>query len=553
MDAQKPYEQLLAENRELQYQLAEAKDTIDAIRNGQVDALVVKGKKGHQLFTLKNADQTYRVFIEKMAEGAVTINREGIILYSNSRFAKLIGIPLEKVIGESFALFVDDSNSKEYEKLVRNGWKEDCKGEIMFSDTVTNKPIPCLLSCNILELDEGLALSIIITDLTSQREIQSQLKLKNEQLEEARSITEKLNDELEVSVKERTLELFDSREHFKSLADNVPQMIWTSLPDGTVNFRSRQWYEFTGLDVSEPLENIRGLISHPEDIEENNRRFTAALKTKQPFMMESRVKRKDGTYRWHLNRAVPMRNETGEITLWIGTSTDIDDQKREMEKKDEFIGIASHELKTPLTSLKGYLQLISGYKKEPLPAPVKMFVNKANEALGKLQYLVNDLLDVSKINAGKLQYQMLVIDLAELVESCINNARHIYPKYDIKNEGGAKMLVMGNMERLEQVMMNLVSNSVKYSKENKQIIISTTTSGNMAKVVVTDFGIGLSESQQNKIFERFYRVEDKKFMSSGLGMGLYICAEIIKDHNGIIGVNSELGKGASFYFELPLV
>jgi two-component system, OmpR family, phosphate regulon sensor histidine kinase PhoR len=553
MDTITPYEQLLNENEELKLQLAEAKETIEAIRNGQVDALVVKSKNGHQLFTLKSADQTYRVFIEKMAEGAVTLNREGIILYSNTRFARMMGVPLEKVIGMSFENFVDGTSETHFRELINRGWQEDCKGEIFFMSSDNVEPKPCLLSCNTLELDEGVALSIIVTDLTLQKEIQEQLKFQNHQLEEARATAEKLNNELEAAVRERTQELFDSREHFKTLADNVPQMTWTNLPSGDVNFYNKRWYDYTGLSEDDSTNGGWQNVIHPDDLEETIKRFVSVLKTGQLFVVENRYRRADGVYRWHLNRGVPLRNEQGEITLWIGTATDIEDQKREMEKKDEFIGIASHELKTPLTSLKGYLHLIADYKKETLPSAVKLFVGKATDAVNKLQYLVNDLLDVSKINAGRLEYRMSVINLSELIRICIDNANHIYPKYEIKNEGKAKILVNGNMERLEQVVMNLVNNAVKYSKENKQIIISTTTIGDIVRVSVTDFGIGLSQSQQNKIFERFYRVEDKKFLSSGLGMGLYICTEIVKAHNGIIGVNSELGKGSTFYFELPLI
>jgi two-component system CheB/CheR fusion protein len=553
MDNKKPYNRLIAENKELELQLAEAKDTIEAIRNGQVDALVVKGKNGHQLFTLKNADQTYRVFIEKMAEGAVTLNRDSIILYSNTRFSRMMSLPLEKVIGVHFESFVEASSVSKYRELIKTGWKNDCKDEILFLSSRMSEPKLCLMSCNTLELDDGVALSIIITDLTLQKDAQKQLRLKNDQLEEARANAEKLNDELEQSVKKRTQELFDSREHFKILADNVPQMTWTNLPNGEVNFYNHQWYKYTGLSFEESKGQGWLAVIHPDDKQETQERFMKALRSEKAFVMENRYKRQDGMYRWHLNRGVPLRNEDGEITLWIGTATDIDDQKREMEKKDEFIGIASHELKTPLTSLKGYLHLITSYKKDTLPPAVTLFSKKATDSVNKLQYLVNDLLDVSKINAGKLEYQMSVINLAELIKSCIENANHIYPDYEIRNNGEAQVLVKGNMERLEQVLMNLLNNAVKYSRDNKLIIVSTAASGNKVKVAITDFGIGLSDSQKNKIFERFYRVEDKKFLSSGLGMGLYICTEIIKAHNGNIAVESQLGAGSTFYFVLPMV
>src|SRR5580704_16797006 len=124
------YEQLLSENIELRTQLEEANDTLDAIRTGQVDALIVNNGDRHQLYTLKTADQTYRVFIEKMNEGAVTLNHDGLILYSNSRFAGMVNIPLEKVIGLPFNTFIPETSLEKYNELINNGWEADCKEEI---------------------------------------------------------------------------------------------------------------------------------------------------------------------------------------------------------------------------------------------------------------------------------------------------------------------------------------------------------------------------------------------------------------------------------------
>ncbi|GAB2976136.1 hypothetical protein GCM10027049_08610 [Mucilaginibacter puniceus] len=552
MEKAKPtYDELVSENTELRFQLEEANDTIEAIRTGQVDALIVQGDNGHQLYTLKTADQTYRMFIEKMNEGAVTLNREGIILYSNFRFAEMVNMPLEKVIGLRFDTFILKEAREEFYKLIETGWEKECKEEILL---VHNKRYtPCLLSCNTLELDEGTALSLILTDLSVQKEAERQLKINNEQLIIAQNATEKLNDELEDTVKSRTADLLLSREHFKLLANNIPQMTWTNLPDGKVNFYNQQWFNYTGLSYEDTQKkDWRKVVNHPDDYELTIQRYNAAIKAGTVFEMENRYRRYDGTYRWHLNRAVPLRDEKGEIVFWVGTATDIEDQKQEMERKDEFIGVASHELKTPLTSLKGYLQLIS-YKKGELSPAVKQYIDKAIVALNKLQNLVNDLLDVSKINAGRLEYNMEPVNLTELLKACIENAKHVFPSFEFINNVEGEFMVNGNAERLEQVVMNLINNAVKYSPTSRTVIVKASQNDNNVRVYVTDFGIGLSDKQQQRIFERFYRVEDKKYMSSGLGMGLYISQEIIKHHNGKIGVQSELGQGSTFYFDLPLI
>ncbi|GAB3011425.1 sensor histidine kinase [Spirosoma pulveris] len=181
MNGAKTYEQLLAENESLRWQLDEATETIQAIRTGQIDALVVQGREGHELYTLKTADQTYRIFIETMNEGAVTLNRSGLILYSNSAFAAMVDLPLTKVFGLAFRQFVDDQDRKTFDSLFQESWTGNHKAELSVTST-TNKRVPCLLSVTPMQLDGGDCLSLILTDLTAQKETEQLLKVKNEQL-----------------------------------------------------------------------------------------------------------------------------------------------------------------------------------------------------------------------------------------------------------------------------------------------------------------------------------------------------------------------------------
>ncbi|WP_254562688.1 sensor histidine kinase [Dyadobacter diqingensis] len=195
MNPAKTYDQLVKENERLLWQLEEATDIIHAIRTGQIDALVVKGENGHELYTLKTADQTYRVFIEKMNEGAVTLNAEGIILYCNSMFASMVNMSLSKVIGLAFQTFIAPHCVEDFKHIFERGWSQDGKYEISISSN--DSLIPCQLSVTTLELDEGVSLSIIITDLTYQKEIQRLLKLNNERLETANSALEMSNHDLQ--------------------------------------------------------------------------------------------------------------------------------------------------------------------------------------------------------------------------------------------------------------------------------------------------------------------------------------------------------------------
>lgn len=184
------YQELISEITNLKLQLEEANDTIEAIRTGQVDALVVKNNDSHEIYTLKSADQTYRVFIEKMTEGAISLNKEGIIIYSNSQFAKMVGQPLSKVTGIPFKSFIAATDEPTYHALLESGWGEDTRGELGLVGSSRN--IPVQLSITTLELDEGTSLSIILTDLTAQKQTQLLLKVNNEKLQQ-------INHELELS------------------------------------------------------------------------------------------------------------------------------------------------------------------------------------------------------------------------------------------------------------------------------------------------------------------------------------------------------------------
>jgi len=194
MEVSITYEELKRKIEDLQYALDEANDTIEAIRTGQVDALIMHGDNGHEVYSLKSADHTYRVFIENMTEGALTLNKEGIILYSNSQFAYMMNIPLSQVIGFSFSDFVDKTSSTQYTELLQKGWTDDSKGIVELNNAARST---VQLSITTLDVDEGNFLSMILTDLTSQKETERQLKLKNEELEQSNMALGLSNDDLQ--------------------------------------------------------------------------------------------------------------------------------------------------------------------------------------------------------------------------------------------------------------------------------------------------------------------------------------------------------------------
>lgn len=221
------------------------------------------------------------------------------------------------------------------------------------------------------------------------------------------------------------------------------------------------------------------------------------------------------------------------------------------DKKDEFIGLASHELKTPLTSIGGYLQILSRMNNDENG---KKFIDKTLQQLKKLTTLVNDLLDVSKIEAGKLQLDIEEFDLTELVTETVELIGHSSPKHHLILEcKSPSCRIKSDARRIEQVLINLLTNAIKYSPAADKVNITLDCETQVVKVGIRDYGNGIPADKLPHIFSRFYRVEDANPNISGLGIGLYLSQEIITRLKGKLWVESEMGKGSTFWFELPLI
>ena len=248
----------------------------------------------------------------------------------------------------------------------------------------------------------------------------------------------------------------------------------------------------------------------------------------------------------------PLHDASGKIYGILNMATDVTKLTHLQQQKDEFIGIASHELKTPVTSIKAYAQVLEaifrekGYEKEGL------MLTRMGVQINKLTNLISDLLDTTKIQAGKLLFNERWFDFNHLVDEVIEDMQGTAPKHVIHRDLGETGKVFADPERIGQVLTNLLSNAIKYSPNSDRIIVHTSMQGNEVLTRVEDFGVGIPPDKQDKIFEQFYRVSgDKQHTFPGLGLGLYISSEIIRREGGRIWVYGEEGKGSSFCFTLP--
>ena len=248
----------------------------------------------------------------------------------------------------------------------------------------------------------------------------------------------------------------------------------------------------------------------------------------------------------------PVRDSRGTIIGAAKIARDITERLELERRKDEFIGMASHELKTPLTTLKGFLQLLRGkLERQGLPEAVPT-LTRMEAQVNRLNKLIDDLLDVSKIQAGRIDYEEEPVDLAALLRETVELLQASSPTHTLLIRGTPQAWILGDQDRLSQMVTNLITNAIKYSPQANQIDLSLAASPTTVTLRVQDYGVGIPKAEQKHIFDRFYRVRDRHQAFSGLGLGLYITHEIVKQHGGEITVESEEGKGSIFMVSLPL-
>lgn len=357
-----------------------------------------------------------------------------------------------------------------------------------------------------------------------------------------------LNNELETRIASRTHVLAENEKRSKSILDALPQIAWTSTLNGDVDFYNRKWYDYTGLDLDS---NSWQQVIHPDDLQYNLDKYAAILRSNKPGEFEIREKGKDGEYRWHLVRIEPLLNEKGEIEHWIGTATDIEALKRLQQQKDDFISIASHELKTPITALKASLQLLDKMKDNVSAEMLPKLIMQSRKSMQKISTLVDDLLNLGRLQQRNLQLNKTIFTISEMLNASCNPIS-VAGKHVFYISGDKELQVYADEHRIEQVIVNLVNNAVKYAPDSNEIVFFIQQINDRAKISVKDNGPGIPRDKLPHLFDRYYKVDHAGYQGSGLGLGLYISSEIVKRHGGDIGVESELGKGSTFWFTLPI-
>jgi len=269
------------------------------------------------------------------------------------------------------------------------------------------------------------------------------------------------------------------------------------------------------------------------------------------YKAEYPVKWRDGSIHWISAHGRPRYDDKGNADRMVGMTADITEHKLFEQRKDDFLSIASHELKTPVTSLKASLQLLDRIKEKPTSATHIKLIEQSNRSMEKMSILVDDLLNMNRLAEGQLRLEKTTFTLSEMLNLCCNHVR-IENKYELIIEGDQSLQVHADEHRIDQVVVNFVNNAVKYAPESQKIYLNIEKTGSHARISVKDSGPGISSEILPNLFDRYYRVNYEGKTYTGLGLGLYICSEIIKRHGGQIGAESKIGAGSTFWFTLPL-
>ncbi|MDQ6906061.1 MAG: PAS domain-containing sensor histidine kinase [Chloroflexota bacterium] len=356
-----------------------------------------------------------------------------------------------------------------------------------------------------------------------------------------------------------------SEYRFRELAEAIPQKIFTALPSGDVDYFNPRWMQFTGLSFAQIRDWGWVQFIHPDDLAETIRRWRHATDIGEPYEQEHRFRRADGVYHWHVSRAIPLHNSLGNVTKWVGSNTDIDEQKRaEMalrvaeEQKEAFIASLAHDLKTPLTTIKGTTQLLARQMRRNATDDMTRILPRLqtiDDAATRMVGMIDDLLDAARARGGH------TLDLARTTTDLVTLARRVIAMYE---ERGTHRFHLHSTEsgltgewdaaRLERVLENFLSNACKYSPEGSAITMTVTREGERddarAVLTVTDVGIGIPAADAPHIFERFYRADNARGIQ-GAGIGLVGAKQIIEQHGGAIAIASKEGEGTTVMIRLP--
>jgi PAS domain S-box-containing protein len=354
-----------------------------------------------------------------------------------------------------------------------------------------------------------------------------------------------------------------SEERFHSLADSMPQLVWTALPDGTVDYYNRRYQEYCKFKQVERSAWEWAPVLHPDDVQPTVEAWQRSVETGETYQIEHRVQMSNGSYRWHLSRGVPTREESGQIIRWFGTATDIHDLKlaeeqlkvyaerleRSNRELEEFAFMASHDLQEPLRKIEMFGDMLLE-RATCLNDQERNYIDRMSSASGRMRNMVEGLLQLSRITTqGK---PFISVDLSQLTSEVLHDLESQVRRTTGKVNVETLPTIEGDALQLRQLMQNLIGNALKYHQPGvpPEIRISAKQLPGKVQILVEDQGIGFAQEDSERIFQPFQRLVGRS-QYDGSGMGLAICRRIVERHDGEIAAFSEPGHGTTVIVTLP--
>ncbi len=497
---------------------------------------------------LKNALKSagdLRVALEEHAIVAVTDQR-GIIQHVNDKFCRISQYTREELIGQDHRIINSGYHSAEF---IRDLWRTIANGKAWHGD-IRNRAkdgsyywVDTTLVPFLDDRGKPKQYIAIRADITERQRAQDALRI--------------------------------SEQQFRTMANSIPQLAWIAHPDGTVHWYNDRWYDYTGTTPEEMFSSDRQSRLTPEMVPIVMERWKIAISTKMPFEMEFPIRGVDGHYRTFLTRVHPVKDAEGNVTQWIGTSTDVDELKRAEEEVlrlnasleqrvlertaeveaankelESFSYSVSHDLRAPLRAMNGFAQLAIEEFGESMPPEAAHYLSRIRNGGKQMGQLIDDLLAFSRL--GRRNVQRRSVSMSAIVEEVLTDFDPLKLGRDIRFHVLELSPSSGDASLLKQVWINLISNAVKYSRGRDVAIIEIGSGPSAAETEywIRDNGTGFDMEYANKLFEVFQRLH-RADEFEGTGVGLAIVQRVIHRHGGRVWAEASPGQGATFRFTLP--
>jgi PAS domain S-box-containing protein len=356
-------------------------------------------------------------------------------------------------------------------------------------------------------------------------------------------ISRALNNSLKMNVADQAM--------YKAIMERSSDAVVVVDARGKRSYCSPSVKNVLGYTDEEYLNMPPWQLGHPDELHDIKDKYEKLIQNPgSSIVMLHRMKHKNGHWIWVESR-VTNYSEDVQLKSAIANFNDVTERIEIEQSRKDFIGIVSHELKSPLTSMNAYGQLLLkklDVKNDPSLASL---AEKLVTQMGRMNRIISNLLDVTTINAGRMQLNLSEFDFNALVAEVLENLQQTTDKHSLRDLLCPVKLITADRERISQVMINLIANAIKYSPDGGLITVLSIKDGDELRISVTDQGIGIPKNDLDKVFNRMYRVNNTGSVK-GLGLGLFLCQQIVRLHGGVIGVESEDGTGSEFWFRLPL-